>query len=297
MPLLDQVCDPKARLERRTVERVISMLLWFTGGCGWLKPWLEPLYKILFKPRAIPRLVNFTRFSEFVQALDANLVVTEHVRCCDVCLKWRLHSINNCQVSSRKSSSFVTPKSRNGQISLIFYDYENPRTSSDKNAAWAAQLLKKQCGPAQGFLCHMCLAEAPLEFAAADAWADENSAGIGAGGGRLVVQRRRHLLVGLAFNLNVPIFPLGFVLQSQSHHLWQACISAFEALAQLVLLCLRCQFGDRHGSLVLKLAQLCDNHGVMYSTFKMLSMEQLFRFPLLPPRCCFVVQPHCWMSL
>jgi len=179
MPLLDQVCDPKARLERRTVERVISMLLWFTGGCGWLKPWLEPLYKILFKPRAIPRLVNFTRFSEFVQALDANLVVTEHVRCCDVCLKWRLHSINNCQVSSRKSSSFVTPKSRNGQISLIFYDYENPRTSSDKNAAWAAQLLKKQCGPAQGFLCHMCLAEAPLEFAAADAWADENSAGIG----------------------------------------------------------------------------------------------------------------------
>ena len=63
----------------------------------------------------------------------------------------------------------------------------------------------------------LCLAEAPLEFAAADAWADENSAGIGAGGGRLVVQRRRHLLVGLAFNLNVPIFPLGFVLQS--HHL------------------------------------------------------------------------------
>ena len=38
-----------------------------------------------------------------------------------------------------------------------------------------------------------------------------------AGGVRLVVQRRRHLLVGLALNLNVLIFPLGFVLQS--HHL------------------------------------------------------------------------------
>ena len=108
-----------------------------------------------------------------------------------------------------------------------------------------------------------------------------------AGGGRLVVQRRRHLLVGLAFNLNVPIFPLGFVLQSQSHHLWQACISAFEALVQLVLLCLRCQFCHRHGSHVLKLTQLCDNLGVTYSTFKMLSMKQ----PL-----CFVLQAlgfHC----
>ena len=124
LPLLDQVCDPKAKLERRTVERVIGMLLWFTGGCGWLKPkpWLEPLYKILFKPRAIPRLVNFTQFLEIVQALDANLVVTEHARCCDVCLKWRLHSINKCQGSSHKSGSFVTPKSHNGQISLIFFD-------------------------------------------------------------------------------------------------------------------------------------------------------------------------------
>jgi len=148
--------------------------------------------------------------------------------------------------------SFVAPKSRNGQISLIFYDYENPRTSSDKNAAWAAQLLKKQCSPTQGFLCHMCLAEAPLEFAAADAWADENSAGIGGwwcpSGCAATPSSSRW------FSIKFERADLPTWFCSSESSSWQACISAFEALAQLVLLCLRCQFGDRHGSLVLKLA-------------------------------------------
>ena len=136
----------------------------------------------------------------------------------------------------------------------------------------------------------LCLAEAPLEFAAADAWADENSVGIGGWWWPSGCAATPSSARWFSIQFERADLPTWFCSSESSS--WQACISAFEALVQLVLLCLRCQFCDRHGSHVLKLAQLCDNLGVTYSTFKMLSMKQplcfvlqadsSIRFPLLP---------------
>ena len=152
----------------------------------------------------------------------------------------------------------------------------------------------------------LCLAEAPLEFAAADALADENSAGIGGWWWPSGCAATPSSARWFSIQFERADLPTWFCSSESSS--WQACISAFEALVQLVLLCLRCQFCHRHGSHVLKLTQLCDNLGVTYSTFKMLSMKQplcFVHFVLqalgfhccrLPPRCRFVVQPHCWMS-
>ena len=64
---LRALCRAEKKVERRLVERIVGMLLWFAGGCWWLKPWLEPLYRILQKPRAVPRLVNIQQFGEIVR--------------------------------------------------------------------------------------------------------------------------------------------------------------------------------------------------------------------------------------
>ena len=160
---------------------------------------------------------------------------------------------------------------------------DQPNLCFRQNAVWAAQLFKKAMQSHAGV--PLCLAEAPLEFAAADAWADENSAGIGGWWCPSGCAATPSSARWFSIQFERADLPTWFCSSESSS--WQACISAFEALAQLVLLCLRCQFGDRHGSLVLKLAQLCDNFGVTYSTFKMLSMKQ----PL-----CFVLQAlgfHC----
>ena len=61
----------------------------------------------------------------------------------------------------------------------------------------------------------------------------------------------------------------------------QACIAAFEALAQLVLLLLRCENQEAvPENMTLRLAQLCHNQSVTYSTFRMLSMKQPLSFVL-----------------
>lgn len=82
------------------VVQVVGLLLWFAGGRQWLKPWLEPLYKILYKPRAVPRLVNLAQLANIIQCLDEKMVVGQLVRSCDVCIGWRLHSVNYCVVTS-----------------------------------------------------------------------------------------------------------------------------------------------------------------------------------------------------
>ena len=47
LPQLSSLCVPQSKLERRLVEKVVGLLVWFASGCPWMKPWLEPLYHIL----------------------------------------------------------------------------------------------------------------------------------------------------------------------------------------------------------------------------------------------------------
>eukprot|EP00435_Cladocopium_sp_Y103_P043837 s2142_g12.t1 len=277
LPLLSSLFKPSSKVERKLVERVVGMLLWFTGGCFWLKPWLEPLYRILHNPRSVPRLLTVTQFGEVLAALDGKRRVKSHIVSCDVCLGWQLHSVNNCTVSSLEDNCLRTPRIRNGQISVVFFDFDNPRTSTCEQSAWAARLFHNAIG---------CHTQVPLQVqdsspvaCAADAFATDEHAGVGGWwvpDGLACVPGNVRWFSILFTKESLPLW-----FKAPQTASWQTCISAFEALAQLILLLLRCKDVAAVGHVVLRFAQLCDNQGVSHATFRMLSMKQ----PL-----CFVLQ-------
>ena len=55
--LLSCLMVENRRVERKLVEQAIGLLLWYCGGASWLKPWLQCLYNLLFKPLCISCLV------------------------------------------------------------------------------------------------------------------------------------------------------------------------------------------------------------------------------------------------
>lgn len=277
LPQLATLCVPQAKLERRLVEKVIGLLVWFACGCPWLKPWLEPLYHILHKPKAVPRLVNLCQFAEIVAALDSNLVVCKHVTSCDVCLSWRLHSVSNAVVKPQARDALCTPRVRNGQVSLVFFDYGSPRTASCDRSVWAARLFYNAIVSHIGI--PLSISEASQCIGAADAFATSTTAGIGGWWVSAGLSPSAANVQWFSFQLSRKDLPAWFrCLESSS---LQSCIVALEALAQLVLLVLRCRSAPGESKCVLRFAQLCDNQAVTFATLKMLSTKQ----PL-----CYVLQ-------
>ena len=90
------------KVERRLVERMVSMLLWFAGSSRWLKPCLDPLYRLLKKPRAY----NCLAIGEIVRSLDAEPRVGSRVTSCDACLGGQLHSVSNCLSKKLRARAF-----------------------------------------------------------------------------------------------------------------------------------------------------------------------------------------------
>lgn len=81
----------------------------------------------------------------------------------------------------------------------------------------------------------LCLAEAPLEIAAVDAWADKKSAGIGPS----ACEATPSSPCWFSIRFERDDVPAGFCSSESSS--WQACLSVFEALIGLALLALPVQ--------------------------------------------------------
>ena len=57
--LLHQLRVQGAKVPRKEIEKVvIGLLIGFTAGAFWLRPWLSSFYKLLRKPAAVPRLLT-----------------------------------------------------------------------------------------------------------------------------------------------------------------------------------------------------------------------------------------------
>ena len=277
LPQLSSLCVPQSKLERRLVEKVVGLLVWFASGCPWMKPWLEPLYHILHKPKAVPRLVNLCQFAEIVAALDPNMIVCKQVTSCDVGLSWRLHSVSNSVIGPKTKDALCTPRVRNGQVSLVFFDYSSPTTASCDRSVWAARLFYNAIESHMGI--PLSISDAKQCIGAADAFATSTTAGIGGwwiDAGMSPCAANVHWF---SFQLGREDLPAWF--RSPESPSLQSCIVALEALAQLVLLVLRCRIAPGESKRVLRFAQLCDNQAVTFATLKMLSTKQ----PL-----CFVLQ-------
>ena len=47
LELLRPLLSAKAKVEKRQLERLIGLLIWFTAGAIWLRPWMSCFYELL----------------------------------------------------------------------------------------------------------------------------------------------------------------------------------------------------------------------------------------------------------
>ena len=91
---LSPFCTIGQKVDRKAVERLIGLLLWYSGGAVHLRPWLQALYHLLYKPRCVFRSVTPHQFEVLRQLLDTKLALTGHMECCDLQQGWVLHAVS-----------------------------------------------------------------------------------------------------------------------------------------------------------------------------------------------------------
>ena len=157
------------KIERHDVDKLIGLLLWWTNGAVWLCPWLQGLYRLLFKPRVVCRSVNLAQFGELSQSLSTRLVVLQSLTSCDILADWKLHSVNNVDISDAEAPTLQFPRVRNGCVSLVFFDYHSFCVTVNQTACFAACLFHRAiCDFTQ---VPLALAAPSADFCAADAFA------------------------------------------------------------------------------------------------------------------------------
>ena len=97
--LLGPLCKKGAKVERREVERLIGLLIWFTAGALWLRLWLSNFCNLLYKPSVVPRLFCIDHLQELVSSRSQDLKVLRPLKQCDICANWQLCSVANLPVS------------------------------------------------------------------------------------------------------------------------------------------------------------------------------------------------------
>ena len=265
--LLTELTTPGRKVPRKTVERCIGMLVWFCGGAYWLKPWLQSIYHLLFKPACVFRSVSSGQFGALLGALTNKLVVSRDLMDCDILHGWKLHSVWNCPVDSLDSEPLRTPRIRQGMISCVFYNYSSPTIQCNRAAAWAAQLFLRAVE--NQVRIPLRVLEPGRVRSAADAFATGQRAGVG--GWWAVSEDALQ---------QSKVFWFSEMLDSTSLPSWlcaketlQQDIASFEGVAQLCLLVGRTAGQVPPPGVTLRFHQLCDNMGTAASLRKKLSMQ------------------------
>ena len=261
-----------AKVSRKAVESLIGLLIWYTSGAFWLRPWLSEFYHLLNKPQIATRLLTVDQFSLVTQQLKSDLTMGTDVASCDVCLGWKLHSVGGATVLQLDSPALIAPRTKRGGVSLVFFNFASSTTTVSAESCFVANLFYTAMSvqapiPLRGVV-------SGSHLGAADAFADAAIAGIGG----WWLSRGKDLapenVCWFQFLLDATTLPSWF--RAEKSGSLQRCIGALEALAQLVLFLLQVKeekLDGNLGTVTLQFRQLCDNASVTASTFKMLSMK------------------------
>lgn len=176
--LLRQVAVLGAKVLRKDVEKVIGLLIWFTGGAFWLRPWLSSFYRLCQKPAAVPRLLTIQQCQDLVSQLSPRLAVTSGLRQCDIGAGWVLHSVANSPVSDLSAPGLVAPRLRQGRVSCVLYNFDSKLVVTDAEICFAAQLFANVLR-VQAPIPLQSTREDSKFVGAADAYATSDAAGIG----------------------------------------------------------------------------------------------------------------------
>ena len=264
--LLSCLMVENRRVERKLVEQAIGLLLWYCGGASWLKPWLQCLYNLLFKPLCVFRALLPAQFECMRGSLDPNLRLKHSFSQWDLQQGWKLHSVSNCAVRALSDVPLQTPRLKRGAIDCVFYDYSSAKVRTNKISIDAATLFFNAVS-VQKPLPLRCT-QVEHGFGAADAFADSSSCGVGGWWCPSHVAPSPQTVLWFSIQFRAKDLPAW--LQSEN---LQSFITSFEALAQLLLLLGRLRHFTHPGNATVVLQQLCDNNGVVALTRKQLTMK------------------------
>ena len=274
LTLLEPLLLPNRRVARKAVEHCIGLLLWFCAGAFWLRPWLQALYKLLYKPRCVFRSLSSQQFGLLQGAVNHKLVVDSGLAEADICKGWTLHSVGNCSVASKEDVPFQSPRLKHGCVDCVFFDYSSSLVQSSKTSAWSAQLFFNAVrGQLAIPLRQLGGGSTPC---AADAFADASLIGLGGWWALPGKTISKESVAWFSIQLNAGELPAWLRAPKMQQH-----IAAFMALGQLLLLLGRLQGQKKPSGFLLSLWQLCDNAAVAACSRKLLSMKE----PL-----CFILQ-------
>ena len=277
LDLLQPLCVAKAKVQRKHVEQVIGILIWYTTGASWLRPWLSAFYKLLYKPRAIPKKLSVQQFEQLRGVLGHDLSVRKPLPALDVDENWKLHSVCGSVVSSLNSQVLQAPRVHQGSVSVVFFSQSHPSTQTCEESAYAAKLFVKAVSIQAPIPLYWQMGGALV--GAADAYATEADAGLGGWwlptGCTLAPQNALWFQISLQHG-DLP----AWFCSPQSN--MQCRIAALEALAQLVLLILQVQetAAPQVQSILVQVPQLCDNAAVASLSSKMLSQKNPLSYML-----------------
>ena len=270
---LSPFCTIGQKVDRKAVERLIGLLLWYSGGAVHLRPWLQALYHLLYKPRCVFRSVTPHQFEVLRQLMDTKLALTGHMECCDLQQGWVLYAVANCAVSSLGADALVSPRLKRGQVDCVFYNYSSVSVRTNLASMWACKLFYNAVAKHQSIPLRRI--EESFIPCAADAFATTSVAGVGGWWAPTAESARQDQVFWFSISLGKWNLPEWLICEKL-----QSYIASFEALGQLLLLLGRVRGIKSPAHHVLLMRQLCDNAAVAASTQKMLSLKAPLAFVL-----------------
>ena len=270
--VLRQLASSTKCCSRKEIESFLGLLIWFTGGARWLKPWLSVFFHMLRKPTLRFLQLDRRQLAELEDLLQTDLAVKADAVLSDVRKGWKLLECSGHEARLAVWQDLLRWK--NGLAWLKFGDWTcdsvKPCAEEKQVAGFFLQLIEARV-PVQ-----LVELEQKAVVAAADAFADAREAGLGGwwlpAGSPLEVGQIRWF----SFKVQLADLPSWFRPQRQSGQpgSLQAIICALEALAQLILLALQRQDGlvTNAGRVVVR--QQCDNLGVVGAAAKGFSMKE-----------------------
>ena len=217
-------------VESKQLEQLLGLLIWFSSVAKHLRPHLAPLYKDLYAPPATLVSIPAASWPSFLDCLSDQAVVVHHHPHFNFPLGGKVVEMGHCQVSCKLDLPKAPKTSKLQWLRIAGPCQTSFKLSKEARAKlhWFQSIIHRQC---HGF--SIPIPPTKILRAAADAFAENQAFGIG---GWIITSKQV-----CWFSEQFTMDELRRFLPNL-HKDAQKYISAFEILAQLVLLMMAKEF-------------------------------------------------------
>lgn len=256
------------KIARKELEKATGLLSWFATGVRCLRPWLCHFYQLLHSPKINIKALDAKQLQEVYGLTVEGNISPRNAVLSDVCKGWQIRAVGSAPFES--AEDLLTTAGKHNQVWVKFAEW-GPKDMRVTEAVAEAASFYKAMVQLQTPV-PLLEADGPLLPAAADAFADAHSAGIGGWWLPANKDLQPSNLKWFSIQLTVNELPDWF---HQGKKDLQTHICALEALAQLVLTACIIEDGlappSWAGSVVLR--QWSDNQGTVGAFTKNMSMR------------------------